>query len=89
MQQEGFSSGIQQGRQEGRQEGIQKGRQEGATQSLRETLTMQLSKRFGTPPSEAEQKQLLQASRAELRYWLEGIFAAQSIAELLSSQPPK
>jgi predicted transposase YdaD len=61
------------------------GKTEGKTEGKAGTLCRQLSRRFGPLPSWAEQR-IAAASDAQLDTWLDGIFDATGVEDLLGAQ---
>ena len=76
------TEGKEEARREGRAEGRAEGQQEGRSLAKAQTLSRQLTKRFG-PLSPLADAAIASASEAQLDAWLDGIFEATSVESLL------
>lgn len=79
---EGKEEARREGRQAGLEEGRAEGRAEGRSTAKAQTLSRQLTQRFG-PLAEPEQAAIARATEAQLDSWLDGIFSAVSVQSLL------
>lgn len=77
------TEGKAQARREGVAEGLAEGRMEGRSRAKAETLARQLTHRFGALPAWAEPL-IASASEAQLDAWLDGIFEAEGVRELIT-----
>ena len=78
----GNRAGILKGRREGILEGQAQGREIGAWEAKAQTLTLQLSQRFGTV-QDAVRQRLSEAKEAELDAWLGRVIVAASIEDVM------
>ncbi len=76
----------QQGRDEGREQGREEGRREGVQQGQQTMLIHLLTRRFGAP-SDEESAQIAAATPEQIQAWVERIFTATSVTDLLKSTP--
>ncbi|MFO1370863.1 MAG: DUF4351 domain-containing protein [Candidatus Competibacteraceae bacterium] len=77
-EQRGVARGMQQGLQQGLQQGFQRGERQGEIRLLLKLL----HQRFGELPAWARER-LAAAETTQLETWVEGIFSAASLEELL------
>ena len=81
-----LQKGLEQGRQEGRQQGRQEGRQEGLEKAARQILTGLIVRKYGAVPDWA-QARIDQAGIEQVEVWVDAIFDAETIEDLLGVVP--
>jgi len=79
---EGIQIGEQRGRQEGRQAGLQEGVQIGMQRERQALLVRFLTQRFGSV-SDDERARISQADAEQVQGWIDRLFTAGSVAEVL------
>ncbi len=83
-----FAKGEAKGRAEGKAEGEAKGEAKGEVKGKADSLKHLLTRRFGPLPKWATAR-IDAASIAQLDAWLDGIFDAQSLEDLLGPPPAR
>ncbi|MFZ1639833.1 MAG: DUF2887 domain-containing protein [Candidatus Contendobacter sp.] len=82
----GMEKGKQEGLKEGKQEGLKEGKQEGKQEEALTILSKLIRRRFGRVPRWAGVR-LRQADAAQLETWIERIFDARDVEDLLGPAP--
>ncbi len=82
LRQQGREEGIQIGEQRGRQEGLQEGVQIGMQRERQALLVRFLRQRFGSV-SDGENARIAQANTEQVQGWIDRLFTANSVAEVL------